>query len=103
MKEPTGEEIQMWVHYPPDFDESKEYPLFLLIHGGPHSGITDGFHFRWNAQTFASWGYVTAWHNFHGSSGIRAGFYRFHQPRLDHTALHRYHQSGRVVCLTAVD
>ncbi len=69
-----GAEIQMWVHYPPGFDESKEYPLFLLIHGGPHSGITDGFHFRWNAQTFASWGYVTAWHNFHGSSGFGQDF-----------------------------
>jgi dipeptidyl aminopeptidase/acylaminoacyl peptidase len=69
-----GQEIQMWVHYPPGFDESKEYPLFLLIHGGPHSGITDGFHFRWNAQTFASWGYVTAWHNFHGSNGFGQEF-----------------------------
>ncbi|MDI6402983.1 prolyl oligopeptidase family serine peptidase, partial [Balneolaceae bacterium ANBcel3] len=65
-----GQEIQMWVHYPPGFDKEKEYPLFLLIHGGPHSAITDSFHFRWNAQTFASWGYVTAWHNFHGSSGF---------------------------------
>ena len=64
-----GAEIQMWVHYPPGFDESKTYPLFLLIHGGPHGAISDGFHFRWNAQTFASWGYVTAWHNFHGSPG----------------------------------
>ncbi|TVQ05497.1 MAG: S9 family peptidase [Balneolaceae bacterium] len=70
----NGQEIQMWVHYPPGFDESREYPLFLLIHGGPHSGITDGFHFRWNAQTFASWGYVTAWHNFHGSSGFGQDF-----------------------------
>ncbi|MDQ2070703.1 S9 family peptidase [Natronospira bacteriovora] len=69
-----GQEIQMWVHYPPGFDRSREYPLFLLIHGGPHSGITDGFHFRWNAQTFASWGYVTAWHNFHGSSGFGQEF-----------------------------
>lgn len=69
-----GNDIQMWVHYPPGFDKSKKYPLFLLIHGGPHSGISDGFHFRWNAQTFASWGYVTAWHNFHGSSGFGQEF-----------------------------
>lgn len=69
-----GQEIQMWVHYPPGFDKNKKYPLFLLIHGGPHNGITDGFHFRWNAQTFASWGYVTAWHNFHGSSGVGQDF-----------------------------
>jgi dipeptidyl aminopeptidase/acylaminoacyl peptidase len=70
----NGQPIQMWVHYPPDFDRTKRYPLFLLIHGGPHSGITDGFHFRWNAQTFAQWGYVTAWHNFHGSSGFGQEF-----------------------------
>jgi dipeptidyl aminopeptidase/acylaminoacyl peptidase len=69
-----GQPIQMWVHYPPGFDRGRQYPLFLLIHGGPHNGITDGFHFRWNAQTFASWGYVTAWHNFHGSSGFGVDF-----------------------------
>jgi dipeptidyl aminopeptidase/acylaminoacyl peptidase len=70
----NDQDIQMWVHYPPGFDRTKKYPLFLLIHGGPHNGITDGFHFRWNAQTFASWGYVTAWHNFHGSSGFGQDF-----------------------------
>ncbi|MDH5215305.1 MAG: S9 family peptidase [Gammaproteobacteria bacterium] len=69
-----GDEIQMWVHYPPGFDPAKKYPLFLLIHGGPHGAITDNFHFRWNAQTFASWGYVTAWPNFHGSSGFGQAF-----------------------------
>lgn len=70
----NGKDIQMWVHYPAGFDKSKKYPLFLLIHGGPHSAITNGFHFRWNAQTFSSWGYVTAWHNFHGSSGFGQEF-----------------------------
>jgi len=69
-----GADIQMWVNYPPGFDESKEYPLFLLIHGGPHGAISDTFHFRWNAQTFASWGYVTAWHNFHGSASFGQEF-----------------------------
>jgi dipeptidyl aminopeptidase/acylaminoacyl peptidase len=70
----NGHPIQMWVNYPPGFDRAKQYPVFLLIHGGPHNGITDGFHYRWNAQTFASWGYVTAWHNFHGSSGFGQAF-----------------------------
>jgi dipeptidyl aminopeptidase/acylaminoacyl peptidase len=70
----NGRPIQMWVHYPPGFDRTKRYPLFLLIHGGPHNAITDGMHFRWSAQTFASWGYVTAWHNFHGSSGFGQEF-----------------------------
>ncbi|BDM65716.1 peptidase S9 [Shewanella sp. NFH-SH190041] len=70
----NGDDIQMWVHYPPGFDKQKKYPLMMLVHGGPHNAITDGFHYRWNAQTFASWGYVTAWPNFHGSSGFGQAF-----------------------------
>lgn len=69
-----GDEIQMWVHYPPGFDSSKRYPLLMLIHGGPHGAMTDAFHFRWNSQTFASWDYVTAWPNFHGSTGFGQEF-----------------------------
>jgi dipeptidyl aminopeptidase/acylaminoacyl peptidase len=69
-----GAEIQMWVNYPPGFDRSEEYPLYLLLHGGPHNGVTDSFHWRWNAQVFSGWGYVTAWHNFHGSSGFGQEF-----------------------------
>jgi dipeptidyl aminopeptidase/acylaminoacyl peptidase len=69
-----GADIQMWVVYPPGFDPSKRYPLYLLLHGGPHNGITDSWTFRWNAQVFSGWGYVTAWHNFHGSSGFGQAF-----------------------------
>jgi dipeptidyl aminopeptidase/acylaminoacyl peptidase len=69
-----GADIQMWVIYPPGFDPSRKYPLYFLLHGGPHNGITDSWTFRWNAQVFAGWGYVTAWHNFHGSSGFGQAF-----------------------------
>jgi dipeptidyl aminopeptidase/acylaminoacyl peptidase len=69
-----GADIQMWVIYPPGFDPAKKYPLYLLLHGGPHNGIYDSWTFRWNAHVFASWGYVTAWHNFHGSSGFGQAF-----------------------------
>lgn len=69
-----GAPIQMWVVYPPDFDPSRKYPVYLLLHGGPHNGITDGFHFRWSAQVFAGWGAIVAWHNFHGSSGFGQDF-----------------------------
>ena len=69
-----GEDIQMWVVYPPDFDPAKKYPLYLILHGGPHNGVADAWTFRWNAQVFAGWGYVTAWHNFHGSSGFGQDF-----------------------------
>ncbi len=70
----NGKPIQMWVNYPPGFDKSKKYPLFMLIHGGPHNAMTNAMQFRWNAQVFGSWGYVTAWPNFHGSSGFGNAF-----------------------------
>lgn len=69
-----GANIQMWVAYPPNFTPDRRWPLFLLLHGGPHSAINDIWQWRWNAQVFASWGYVTAWHNFHGSSGFGQAF-----------------------------
>jgi dipeptidyl aminopeptidase/acylaminoacyl peptidase len=76
----NGASIQMWVVKPPDFNASKKYPLMLLLHGGPHVGITDQWSYRWNAQVFAGWGYVTAWHNFHGSSGFGDAFTDAIQP-----------------------
>lgn len=66
----NGENVQMWVVYPPDFTPDRKWPLHLLLHGGPHNGVADAYQWRWNAQIFANWGYVTAWHNFHGSSGF---------------------------------
>jgi dipeptidyl aminopeptidase/acylaminoacyl peptidase len=66
--------IQMWVVYPPGFDAAKKYPLLMLLHGGPHSAMPDATQWRWNAEVFASWGYVVTWHNFHGSSGFGNDF-----------------------------
>jgi dipeptidyl aminopeptidase/acylaminoacyl peptidase len=66
--------IQMWVVYPPDFDPRKKYPVFMLLHGGPHNAIQDAVQWRWNAHVFASWGYIVTWHNFHGSSGFGQAF-----------------------------
>jgi len=70
----NGEDIQMWVVYPPNFTPERQWPLYLLLHGGPHNGIPNAVQWRWNAQVFANWGYVTAWHNFHGSSGFGQDF-----------------------------
>jgi dipeptidyl aminopeptidase/acylaminoacyl peptidase len=67
-------DIQMWVVYPPGFDASKKYPVMMLLHGGPHSAMIDAVQWRWNAEVFASWGYVVTWHNFHGSGGFGNDF-----------------------------
>jgi dipeptidyl aminopeptidase/acylaminoacyl peptidase len=65
-----AESVQVWVTYPPNFDSAKKWPLLSNIHGGPHSAHTDGWHFRWNMQTFAAQGYVVVGVNYHGSSGF---------------------------------
>ena len=70
----NGADVQMWVVYPPNFTPDRKWPLYLLLHGGPHNAMTDAYQWRWNAQIFANWGYVTAWHNFHGSSGFGQAF-----------------------------
>jgi len=69
-----GEPVQVWVTYPPGFDAGKKWPLLHSIHGGPHAAHTDGWHFRWNTQVFAGYGYVVVGVNYHGSSGFGQRF-----------------------------
>lgn len=64
-----GDSIHGFLVKPPSFSDSNKYPLVMLIHGGPQGAWMDNFHFRWNAQMFASPGYVVAMINFHGSTG----------------------------------
>jgi dipeptidyl aminopeptidase/acylaminoacyl peptidase len=69
-----GDEVQVWVTYPPGFDPKKKWPLLHLIHGGPHTAFGDAWHFRWNVQAFAAQGYVIAAVNYHGSSSFGYAF-----------------------------
>ena len=69
-----GDDVQVWLTYPPGFDARKKTPLLHLIHGGPHTAFGDAWHFRWNVQTFAAQGYVVAAVNYHGSSGFGHAF-----------------------------
>jgi dipeptidyl aminopeptidase/acylaminoacyl peptidase len=59
---------------PPGFDGSRKYPLVYLAHGGPQGQWGDQFHYRWNAQMFASRGYVVAMVNRRGSTGYGQDF-----------------------------
>jgi dipeptidyl aminopeptidase/acylaminoacyl peptidase len=69
-----GEPVQVLVTYPPGFDPKKKWPLLHSIHGGPHAAHHDGWHFRWNTQTFAARGYVVVCVNYHGSTGFGQKF-----------------------------
>ena len=67
-----GEMIQGWIVKPPNFDDSKKYPLILEIHGGPHTNY--GFHFSSEVQLFASKGYVVLYTNPRGSTSYGKEF-----------------------------
>ncbi len=69
-----GEDIQMFIVYPPDFDPNEVYPMVFMIHGGPHGIFGDNWHYRWNAHLFAAPGYVVALPNFHGSTSFGQDF-----------------------------
>jgi acylaminoacyl-peptidase len=60
-----GQEIQGWYITPPDFDPSKQYPLILEIHGGPH--LAYGPSFSAELQIMAAAGYIVFYNNYRGS------------------------------------
>ena len=71
-----GRRIHNWLALPPGFDESKEYPLVLFIHGGPFSSSLDKDHVRWSPHLLASEGYVVLLTDYTGSVGYGAEFSR---------------------------
>ena len=70
----AGDDVQMWLFYPPGFDAKKKHPLLHVIHGGPHTAAGDNWHYRWNNALFAAQGYVVAAVNYHGSSSFGYSF-----------------------------
>ena len=65
-----GRTVRGMLVRPPQFRAGEQYPLLVLIHGGPQGAWTDSFHSRWNAQAFAAGGYVTVLLNPRGSTGF---------------------------------
>jgi dipeptidyl aminopeptidase/acylaminoacyl peptidase len=70
----AGRSVQAWIVKPPAFDPARRYPLLVLVHGGPQGAWTDGWTYRWNAQVFASAGYVVFMPNPRGSVGWGQAF-----------------------------
>jgi len=67
-----GLRVQGWIIKPPDFDASRQYPMMLSIHGGPHSMYGVGFNFGW--QEHAANDYVIVYTNPRGSTGYGSEF-----------------------------
>ncbi len=74
MTSSRGRTLHNMLVLPPNFDENKKYPLFVVIHGGPHSMWRDQFFLRWNYHLLASPGYVVLLTNYTGSTGFGERF-----------------------------
>jgi len=69
-----GARIHSLLALPPGFDPKRKYPLFVVIHGGPHSMWRDQFVIRWNYHLLAAPGYVVLLTNYSGSTGFSEAF-----------------------------
>jgi dipeptidyl aminopeptidase/acylaminoacyl peptidase len=69
-----GRRIHNLMALPPNFDERKKYPLFVLIHGG-HAGMwRDSITYRWNYHLLAHPGFVVLMSDYRGSTGYGEKF-----------------------------
>ena len=69
-----GARIHGFLLKPPGFNPNRKYPVLLLVHGGPQGAWSQEWSYRWNAQVFASAGYVVIMPNPHGSFGYGQKF-----------------------------
>lgn len=65
-----NKQMLTWVIYPPDFDPTKKYPAILYCQGGPQSGISQYWSYRWNFQMMAANGYIVVAPNRRGLPGF---------------------------------
>lgn len=58
IKTHDGEDMQVFIIYPPDFDPNKKYATILYCKGGPQGPLSQSFHYRWNYQIMAANDYI---------------------------------------------
>jgi dipeptidyl aminopeptidase/acylaminoacyl peptidase len=71
-KSPDGLDLQGWLIKPAEFEQNKQYPMILYIHGGPWAMYTVRFSWAW--QNFAANGYAVLYMNPRGSTGYGQDF-----------------------------
>jgi dipeptidyl aminopeptidase/acylaminoacyl peptidase len=69
-----GTPVEGFIVRPPNFDETRKYPVKFLIHGGPQGSWGDAWSYRWNPELMAASGYVVLMVNPRGSTGYGQAF-----------------------------
>jgi dipeptidyl aminopeptidase/acylaminoacyl peptidase len=72
----AGRRVHSFLALPPGFEESKRYPLLVLMHGGHASMWRNSFGRRWNYHLLARPGYVVLLTDYVGSTGYGEAFTR---------------------------
>ncbi|AVP96374.1 prolyl oligopeptidase [Ahniella affigens] len=72
--EHAGRPIHSLLVKPAGFDPARRYPVFALIHGGPHIMWRDQFFLRWNYHLLAGKDRVLILTNYRGSTGFGEAF-----------------------------
>ncbi|PWN33162.1 alpha/beta-hydrolase, partial [Meira miltonrushii] len=67
----NGRDAYAWLVKPPGYDENAkgQYPLAVLVHGGPEGAWVNSWSARWNQLVFAAQGFVVVAFNPAGSTG----------------------------------
>src|SRR5205085_4182115 len=63
-----GAMVQSWIIKPAN--PTGRLPVLFTIHGGPIGAFGDGWHWRWNALTWANAGYMVVLPNARGSTVV---------------------------------
>ena len=69
-----GRELHSFLALPPNFDPSRKYPLFVLIHGGHANMWRDDITYRWNYHLLAHPNFVVLMTDYRGSTGYGEKF-----------------------------
>ncbi|MBR5703867.1 MAG: S9 family peptidase [Bacteroidales bacterium] len=63
-------QMQCWVVYPPEFDESKVYPAIEIVLGGPQGTNSQDWSYRWCYRLMAQQGYIVILPNRRGTTAF---------------------------------
>lgn len=70
VKTVDGQDMLVWVLFPPEFDESKTYPAVEVFLGGPQGTLSQAWSYRWNYRLMADQGYVVVLPNRRGTTAF---------------------------------
>ena len=70
VKTSDGKDMLTWVMFPPNFDESRKYPVLLFCEGGPQNMVSQFWSYRWNFRIMADNGYIIVAPNRRGLPGF---------------------------------